>query len=51
MTTATMEAKIVAFDNRFQKIYETEDEFMFFLVKFYRVAEPGATEIISKNNF
>ena len=46
-TTERKEAKMVAFENRFQKLEENEDEFMLSLVKMYRATDPGATEAIA----
>ena len=43
-TTATKEAKMVAFENRIQRLEESEDEFMLSLVKLYRAADPDATD-------
>ena len=43
-TTANKESKMVEFENRIQRVEETEDEFMLSLVKMYRAANPDATE-------
>ena len=46
-TTANKESKMVEFENRFQWIEESEDEFMLNLVKIYRAANPDASEATS----
>lgn len=43
-TTAGRESKMCAFENRFQRVEETEDEFMLSLVQLYRCANPDATD-------
>ena len=43
-SVATMELKMVEFENRVQRVYETEDELMLALVKLHRVANPTAAD-------
>ena len=47
-TMATKEAKMVEFENRIQRIEESEDEFMLSLVKLYTAADPDAADSVSK---
>ena len=47
ITTANKESKMVEFENRFQRIEESEDEFMLNLVKIYIAANPDASEATS----
>ena len=42
-TAANREEKMAAFEVRFQQIEETEDEFMFSLVKLFRAANPDSS--------
>ena len=44
---ARQEAKMVEFENRIQRIQESEDEFMLSLVKLYSAANPDAGEAVS----
>ena len=44
-TVSTREAKMVEFENRIQRIGESEDEFMLQLGKLYRAANPDATDV------
>ena len=46
-TIATKEVKMVEFENRIQRIEESEDEFMLSLVKLYSAADPDATDAVS----
>ena len=39
---------MVEFENRFQRVEETVDEFMLCLVKIYRAANPDASDATSK---
>ena len=43
-TTASREAKMVEFENRIQRLEESEDEFMLSLVKLYKAANPDAQD-------
>ena len=46
-TVARQEAKMVKFENRIQRILESEDGFMLSLVKLYSAANPDAGEAVS----
>ncbi len=43
-TTASREAKMVEFENRVQRVDESEDEFMLSLVKLYKAANPDTAD-------
>ena len=47
-TTATKESKMVEFENRVQRVEESEDEFMLSLTKLYKAANPNADDATSK---